>query len=87
MLIIKILSIIAFIGSIAWFISSRDYEPAIGIATSLSALIAVFMKEKRRAQESAQHQRVGKSGVGIQAGGNISIGNLHTQKEKEENAE
>ena len=47
MLIIKLLSCLAFIGSVIWFIAHPDYEPAIAIATSLSAFIAACFGEKK----------------------------------------
>lgn len=76
MLIVKLLSVAAFIGSIVWMVAAPDYEPALAIVTSLSAFISTVLIEKRKARGATQHQSVSGNGVGIQAGGNVNIGNL-----------
>lgn len=76
LLIVKILSAIVFLGSIAWFCAAPDYEPAIAIATSLITLIGAFIAEKKR--KASQHQSLGKNSLGIQAGGDVHIGTLNT---------
>lgn len=78
MLIFKLLSGIAFIGSVAWFIAQRDYEPVIAIFTSLSAFIAAWVRDKKLRQQANQNQTVSKNGIGIQAGGDISMGSIRT---------
>ena len=78
MLIIKILSGLAFIGSVAWFIAQRDYEPAIAIVTSLSTFIAAWFGEKKMKRQASQNQTVAKNGIGIQAGGDVSTGSIHS---------
>lgn len=86
-MIIKILSVIAFIGSIAWFIKSPDYEPAIAIVTSLSAFIGTCFIENKRKHKSPQNQTVGDNSVGIQSGGNVTIGSIHQKQETTKDAE
>ena len=78
MLIIKILSGLAFIGSVAWFIAQRDYEPAIATVTSLTAFIAAWFGDKRLKRQANQNQTVAKNGIGIQAGGDVSMGSIRT---------
>lgn len=78
MLIIKILSGLAFIGSIVWFIAQRDYEPAIAIVTSLSAFIAAWFGDKKLKRQASQSQSVSKNAIGIQAGGDVKMGNIRT---------
>lgn len=78
MLIIKILSGIAFIGSAAWFIALPDYEPAITIFTSLSAFIAAWIGDKKLKRQAIQNQTIAKNGIGIQAGGDVSMGSIGT---------
>ena len=80
MLIIKLLSGIAFIGSVAWFIVQSDYEPAIAIVTSLSAFIAAWFGDKKLKRQANQSQAVSKNGIGIQAGGDVSMGSIRTSK-------
>jgi len=80
MLIIKILLGLAFIGSVAWFIAQRDYEPAIATVTSLTAFIAAWFGDKRLKRQANQNQTVAKNGIGIQAGGDISMGSIRTSR-------
>lgn len=80
MLIIKLLSGLAFIGSVAWFIATPDYEPAIAAITSLSALIAVLLGEKKAKQRAAQNQSVAENAIGIQAGGDVKVGRIHADR-------
>jgi len=86
MLIIKILSGLAFIGSVVWFIAQRDYEPAIAIVTSLSAFIAAWLGDKKMKRQASQNQTVADNGIGIQAGGDVSIGSIRSSR-KTTNAE
>jgi hypothetical protein len=78
MLIIKVLSGLAFIGSVAWFIAQRDYEPAIATITSLSAFVAAWFVDRKQKRQANQNQSVSKNGVGIQAGGDVSMGSIRT---------
>lgn len=80
MLIIKLLSGLAFIGSVAWFIAQRDYESAIAIVTSLSAFIAAWLHDKKLKRQTNQNQTISKNGIGIQAGGDVSMGSIRTSK-------
>lgn len=82
MLIVKFLSGLAFIGSIIWFIEQRDYEPAIAIVTSLSAFIAAWYGDKKLKRQATQNQSVSKNGIGIQAGGDVNMGSIHTNRKK-----
>lgn len=77
---IKILSGFAFIGSVAWFISLPDYEPVIAIFTSLSAFIAAWIGDKKLKRQANQNQTVSKNGIGIQAGGDVSMGSIRTSR-------
>ena len=78
MLIIKLLSGLAFIGSVAWFIARPDYDAAIAIVTSLTAFIAAWFGDKKLKRQANQNQTVSKDGIGIQAGGDVSMGSIHT---------
>lgn len=72
MLIIKILSGLALIGSVVWFIAQHDYAPAIAVISSLSAFIAACFGDKKIKQQAMQKQTIYKDGIGIQAGGDVS---------------
>jgi len=80
MLIIKILSGFAFIGSIAWFIAQPNYAPAIAIVTSLSAFITAWFGAKKARQQATQNQSVAMNGIGIQAGGDVSLDSIRTSR-------
>ena len=80
MLILKSLSALALLGSIAWLIAQPDYEPAIAVVTSLAALIGTVIVDRRKQNQATQEQRVGKKGFGIQAGGDVNITTDSTSK-------
>ena len=77
---IKFLAVIALLGSIAWAVSAPGFDSALAVVGSLSALVAAFVVEKRRKRRARQHQSVSKSSVGIQAGGNVSIGAINSDR-------
>ena len=87
MLIIKLLSGIIFIGAVVWFIAVPDYEPAIAIFTSLSAFIVAWFGEKRAKRQASQNQIVAENGLGIQAGGDVTVGSIHANRKDSRNAE
>lgn len=80
MLIIKILSGLALIGSVVWFIAQPDYEPAIAIVTSLSTFIAAWLGDRRLKRLANQTQTVGENSIGIQAGGDVSTGSFNVSR-------
>lgn len=79
---LQILSAAAFIGSIAWLIHSPDYEPAIACMTSLATFLGSFIADRQQKNKSGLHQSVSKGSVGIQAGGDISMGNFNNSRSK-----
>lgn len=80
MRIIRILSGLALMASIAWFVVSPDFEPAISAVTALVAVIATFRREMTTVPQPAQSQTVAEGGTGIQAGGDIQIGSIHSER-------
>lgn len=83
--IIKLLSVVALIGSIAWMVADPDYEPALAIIASLSTLIANFIIEKRKDATLNQRQEVTGNGVGVQAGGDVTVGDIRNSSEAKSN--
>ena len=77
---VKFLAAIALIGSIAWVIADPGFEPSLAVISSLSAMVSTFIIEKRNTRRAQQHQSVSKSSIGIQAGGNVNIGNVGSEK-------
>lgn len=78
----KVLSVFALIGSIAWMVADPNFEPALAIVASLSALIADFLVEKRKGKAFTQYQTVSGNGVSIQAGGDVKIGDIGSKGEE-----
>jgi hypothetical protein len=74
--IIKFLAAIAFIGSVIWFYAAPDYEPAIAIVTSFSALIGACLSTGKQKEKTSQAQIVQADGIGIQAGGDVNMGSI-----------
>ncbi|MCG8641038.1 MAG: hypothetical protein MI862_14980 [Desulfobacterales bacterium] len=81
MLIIKVLTSLALLGSVSWFFYAPDFEPAIAITTSLTAFIAAWMTGKRKERGTNQSQAVGDNAVGIQAGGNVAAGDIGIKRD------
>lgn len=74
--LVKLLAVVSLIGSALWFYAQTDYEPALAIVASISTLVTVFAVERRRKITEGQRQTVGTGGIGVQAGGDVSIGTL-----------
>lgn len=72
-LIIRILACIALIISVGWLYYERDFEPALSMVISLSALISTFLIKKETDAHIQQTQKVDDKSTAIQAGGNVSI--------------
>ena len=87
MIALTLLAAAALIGSVAWFAAVPRYEPAIAIVTSVSALIGSWIAKRRRLRHSAQRQSVAEGAVGVQAGRDISIGDVNTGKNRHTNAQ
>jgi hypothetical protein len=77
---VKFLAAIALIGSVAWVIADPGFESALAVVASISALISAFLVEKRYARRAQQHQSVSESSIGVQAGGDVNIGNTGRDK-------
>lgn len=73
--LVKILAVLTLIGSIAWLIAEPGYEPALVVIAGVSALISVFIVEKKRKKSGKQNQTVSDSSIGIQAGHDVNISN------------
>jgi hypothetical protein len=80
---IKFLAVIAFFGSVVWFFVAPDYEPAIAIVTSLSALIVAWGRRSKEKAPAGQTQSVQGEGVGVQAGGDVTMGSINKRTSKD----
>jgi len=78
---VKFLAAIALIGSIAWVIADPGFEPVLAVIGSISTLVSAFLVEKRNARRAQQHQSVSKSSIGVQAGGDVSMGDIGGDKD------
>lgn len=83
MIYIKLLAAITLIGSIAWVIADPGFEPVLAVVGSISALVSAFLVEKRKMRREQQQQSVSKSSIGLQAGGDVNIGNINGDKHVE----
>jgi len=72
---LKILAALSLLGSLAWAIVDPGFEPSLAVVGSASALLGLFVTGRRKRPESSQEQVVSSRSVGIQAGGDVSIGN------------
>lgn len=74
MLYLKILAALSLLGSLAWVIVDPGFEPGLAVVGSASALLGLFVTGRRKRPESGQEQVVSGRSIGIQAGGDVSIG-------------
>ncbi len=74
---VKLLAAIGLAVAIAWLIADPGFEPTLAIVVSLSTLISTIIVERRRVPPPQQRQSVSKSSIGIQAGGDVRIGDKH----------
>ena len=72
-IVLRILSVVALIISVAWFYFEQGYEPALAVVVSLSALISTFFLGKNKTHGKEQNQTVGNRSNAIQAGGDVSV--------------
>jgi len=77
---VKFFAAIALIVSIVWVIAAPGFEPTLAVVVSISALVSAFVVEKRTARRVQQHQSVSKSSIGVQADGDVSIGDIGGDK-------
>ncbi len=80
MKIIRFLSLLSVFGSIAWMVSKPDWEPAIAIVVSLSAMIGTYLAPEEKVL--GQSQVVDKGGIGIQSGRDVKVGDIHNNNER-----
>lgn len=82
--VVKMLSVLLLLGSIAWMVVLPGFEPGLAILSSLSTLVGSLVVEKRKTPVKGQKQRVSGQGVGIQAGGDVTVGDIHRPVEKKD---
>jgi hypothetical protein len=81
MVYVKILAVVALIGSVGWVVADPGFEPALAVIGAISALISAFLVERRNARRAQQHQSVSKFSVGVQAAGDVNIGSVRSDKD------
>lgn len=77
MLIYRFFAGVAFFSACAWVIAKPGWDSASAAMAALAAFVATFLLPKKRA--ATQTQTVGAGGIGVQAGGNVSMGNIDNQ--------
>ena len=78
--IFRVLSGIAMLLSITWVIYDPTFEPAIATVVFISALLASFINLDSTQSSENQTQTISENGIGIQAGGDISINSNNQNK-------
>lgn len=74
--IVKILCVIGVLASAAWVLTKPGFDSSLSLITTLVALAGCFVVERRKRRSPAQHQSISGSSVGIQAGGDVHVGNI-----------
>ena len=83
MAVIKFLAAVAAVVSAAWVFKDPTFESALALVVSISALISVFLAQRRRRNRPSQHQVVSGGSAGIQAGGDVVMGNVGSKNNVE----
>lgn len=81
MVYVRVLAVVALLGSIGWVVADPGFESVLAVVGATSALASVFLIERRNARRAQQHQSVSEFSIGVQAGGDISIGSAHQDKD------
>lgn len=72
--VLKALTWLGLVGSAAWMFYEPGFEPGITFVATICGLIALYIKDRRRAQASnVQDQNVSGRSSGIQAGRDVRI--------------
>jgi len=80
MIYIRVLAVVALIGSVIWLTAEPGFEPALAVVVSSSALVSAFLVHRRSKPRAQQYQSVSGSSLGLQAGGDVSIGDAGSDK-------
>lgn len=84
MLIVKVVSGLAFLAALAWSVAKQDLESLSAVLGSLAVLIGSFYVDRK--SKSGQVQEVGSGGIGVQAGGNVQVGSIQSKMEDKTDA-
>lgn len=74
MILVAILAATAFAGCCWWYWISPGFAPVISAIAALCTLVTAIVNRSRRVRPFGQRQEVSGGSVGLQAGGDISIG-------------
>ncbi len=79
---LRVLAAVSLLGALAWVIADPSFESILAVTGSASGLLALFEVERRRKKTHLnQEQVVANNSVGIQAGGDVNIGNTKRENQ------
>lgn len=81
MVYLKLLAAVSLLGTIAWVIVDPGFDSSLAAVGSISALVGLFVVDRKKKGESTQEQVVSNRSVGIQAGGDVNIGNFNRKND------
>lgn len=76
MILVRIFYLVAIIASIGWFFSTPGFDSGIAVLTSFSALLADVFRSRAKKKQTGQRQTVSSGGIGIQGGGDVTVGSV-----------
>jgi hypothetical protein len=79
---IRFLALLSLAGSVAWLIYEPGFEPFLAVLGAIGVAVTAFLVEKAK-RTRGQQQEISAGSVGIQAGGDINIGNIQGGKNVE----
>ncbi|MCP4261230.1 MAG: hypothetical protein GY938_18925 [Ketobacter sp.] len=81
----KLITVLSFLCTAAWFYFQPGWDSAAAAAAAGATMLGAFVV-KRNGSITEQKQKVSGNGVGIQAGGDVSVGNIGQHKSDERDA-
>ncbi|MDZ7862433.1 hypothetical protein [Acidovorax sp.] len=74
MIYLKILAALSFVGAVAWMVKDPGFEPVLAILGASATFIGLMLTDRKKTLEPTQNQTVSAGSLGIQAGGDVNIG-------------
>jgi hypothetical protein len=79
--LLRVLAAISLLLAVGWVITKPGFDSAGAVAGALTLLISTHVAIPRENRASGQQQVIAQSSVGIQAGGDVNIGNASGDKD------
>lgn len=79
--VIRLLSLVALVGSVAWAFAEPGFEPYLAVVAAITAVVSTFIIDSQNSKRLRQSQTVSEASTGLQAGGDVNVGNVWVDKD------